>query len=180
VDLGEVALGPGREKRAYDCRVELGACAVANLGDRLFSRQRRAIGPRRGHRVEGIGHGENPGAWRNLLARSAARVTLPVPALVMKEDVWQRRPERRERTDQTGTREGVSAHLDPLPIVERAGLVENGAVEVELADVVQLAAQTKRREARVAPPEPARDHLRDRAHTSRMASRVGVPRLDRT
>jgi len=180
VDLGEVALGPGREERAYDCRVELGARAVAHLRNRLFSRQRRAIGPRRGHRVEGIGDGENPGARRNLLARSAARVTLPVPALVMEEDVRQRRPERCEWTDQAGACEGVSAHLHPLLIVERAGLAQNGAVEVELADVVQLAAQTKPREARVAPPEPARDDFCNRAHTGGMTSRVGVPRFDRT
>ncbi len=98
---------------------------------------------------------------------------------MVEEDVRQRGPESGERTDQTGSGEGVPPNLNLLPLVERAGLVQDVAVQVELPDVVELAAESKGREARAAPAEAARDHLREQAHTGGVTLRVGVPRLDR-
>jgi len=177
-DLAEVSLGPRGEERADDCGIELGTGAVAHLGESTRERQRLPVGPVRRHRIEGVGEREDPSAGGNLLARPAAGIAVPVPVLVVEKDVRQGWAERGKGPDQTGTGERVTAHLEPLALVQRTWLMEDGGVEIQLAHIVQLAPEPKRSKPRRAPAEPSGDHLRDDAHAGRMTPRVRVSRFD--
>src|SRR5687767_9743656 len=50
----------GAYERGHDSRVELRAGAVVQLGERPLPAHRRPVWPVRGHRVEGVAHGDDP------------------------------------------------------------------------------------------------------------------------
>ena len=84
-----------------------------------------------------------------------------------------------EAADQTCAGKRVALDLVELPLVQRPGLLEHRIVEAELADVVKECANPEGAEPRTLPTEATRHNLGERAHSIRMASRVGITRLDR-
>ena len=68
-----------------------------------------AIRPLRGHRIESIHDGDDPGALRNLLAESACRIPAAVPALMMEQNARQRRPQLLVAPDQARSGERVAS-----------------------------------------------------------------------
>ena len=54
--------------------------------NRLLVPRGGSVGPQRGHRVEGVGDGDDAGAERNLLAPEASRIAGAVEALVVVTD----------------------------------------------------------------------------------------------
>ena len=123
--------------------------------------------------------GDDACADRDLLARPPARVAASVPALVVEQDVRQRRPERLESADQPGAVERMPLDLAILALVERTGLAQDGVADVELADVMERCAEPERPEARVLPAEPPRDDHCERAHAVRVPAGVRVACFDR-
>src|SRR5437660_12110647 len=67
-------LAEGDEERTGDGRVELRAAPGANFGERLMPGARLLIRLLGDHRGEGLRHGEDGGANRNLAPRQAVRL----------------------------------------------------------------------------------------------------------
>ena len=65
----------GFHERVDDVRVELGAPSGLELGDGAFDGACGPVGPRRGHRVEGIGHGKHARGVRYVITHKAIRVS---------------------------------------------------------------------------------------------------------
>jgi hypothetical protein len=57
--------------------------------------------------------------------------------------------------------------------------LEHRVVEAELSDVVKECTNPEGAEPRVLPAEATRNHLSERAHSIRMAPRIGITRIDR-
>ena len=102
-------------------------------------RERRAVRPRRGHRVERVGDGEQARLDRDRVAAQPRGVAVAVPALVMEEDVRQRVARSAERADELRARARVGADLGELVERQRAGLAQEVAADGDLADVVDAA-----------------------------------------
>ena len=102
---------------------------------RARARAGTAVG---GHRLVGVGDREDARLERDRLAGEARRVSAPVDALVVGEhpvaDVAQVGVLEDPRAELR-----VAADLLPLAVVQRAGLVEDGVGDPQLADVVQHA-----------------------------------------
>src|SRR5687767_13886308 len=77
--------GVNAHERLDDTGVELATRDAIELLERLLFRPRLAVGTIVGERVEDVGHGDDAGAKRDLLALNATWVTRPVPMLVMRE-----------------------------------------------------------------------------------------------
>jgi hypothetical protein len=88
--------------------------------------------------VEGVAHGDDASAERDLVARQAVRVAAAVEALVAGADQRRHRAERRRGAQDALADDRVLAHERPLPVVERPGLGENRVRHGHLADVVEL------------------------------------------
>jgi hypothetical protein len=104
---------------------------------------------------------------------------MAVPALVVEEDVGERRTQRVETADQACAGERVALDLVELALVQRPGLLEHRIVEAELADIVKECANPETAEPRALPAEATRNNLGERANSIRMAPCVGITRLDR-
>src|SRR5581483_12148472 len=74
---------------------------------------------------------------------------------------------------------GVRPHDLPLPVRERAGLLEDRVGDPDLADVVQEAREPELAEALRREPEPLADHRAERADGLAVVARAGVLRVDR-
>ena len=82
----ERALPPRLGEDRHHVGVELRARAPLELGNRATLRERASVGPVGGHRVERVGHGKHASFYRYLGARTPARVSVAIPALVVMED----------------------------------------------------------------------------------------------
>src|SRR5439155_9209681 len=71
------------EERVDDLRIELRAAAALHLATGFVDGQRRSIGTIGGHRIEGVGHGEDARPQRDALAGDGIRIARAVPALVV-------------------------------------------------------------------------------------------------
>ena len=67
-------------------RIKLRALVADQFGPRLIERERLTVGPKRGHRVECVGHGDHPRFLGNLGTSQTIGITLAVPAFVMTAD----------------------------------------------------------------------------------------------
>src|SRR5207247_2022654 len=66
--------------------VQLRSGRVLQSMKRFLHGECLAVGPRRGHGRESVGHGEDPGDERNVLPGQSVQVALAVPALVVMAD----------------------------------------------------------------------------------------------
>ena len=73
----------GAQERADYVGVELRPGAALKLRGRLLVADGRAVGAHARHRVEGVGHGDDPRVKIYLLAAQARRIPPPVPPLVV-------------------------------------------------------------------------------------------------
>ena len=89
--------GPLRpDEGVHDVRIELDAAELAQLGQRLLGRERgHAVRPGGGHRLEGVGHVQDAGQLRDLVADEAIRVARAVEPLVVVADDRQLRGQSR-------------------------------------------------------------------------------------
>ena len=117
---GSSATANSSRKMLRDLRVELGAGAALDLGQRLFMGERTAVRPVARHRVEGVCDREHAGLERDLLACLPGRVARAVPALVVVEHVRNRVAQRGDAEDEPRAGLRVLADLRELVVVEAA------------------------------------------------------------
>jgi hypothetical protein len=118
--------------------IELRAGVRAQFRERILRRPPGAVGAVAAHRVEGIGAEDDPGDDRDVLAGQAVGVARSVVALVARPHHAGDRGDLRHRGEDGLALEGMAAHDRPLPLVERAGLVDDLGRHGDLADVVEL------------------------------------------
>src|SRR6266511_4190572 len=123
VDLLEIS---DRYERLSHRRVELGAGAGHDLLEGPLVGHRAPVGPVGGHGVEGVADREDARAQRDLLAAQAGGIAASVPALVVGADDLHRRSERLDAGHHLHPDLRVHPHDQPLLLVERAGLVQDG------------------------------------------------------
>ena len=155
-------LAPDLEEELRDLRVELRAGAGRDLDERMVDREHGPVGPRRGHRVERVGDGEEARLDRDRAAAQPRRVAVAVPALVMEEDVRERPwAERIGRTSSAPAR-GWLRIAPSSSSVSGPVLRRTLARDRDLADVVERRAEAERREPLGLPAEQLRDRLGER------------------
>ena len=133
----------------------------------------RAVG---GDRVQGVGHGEDPGFPGDLPAGQAVRVACPVVPLVVVENDVPDFGNELDFPDQAVAQSGVEADFIPFLRRQGAGLVENRVGDGDFSDVVQKGAFPEIFELSVVPvAEPAGQRLGVLGHGLGMAERLDVP-----
>ena len=135
-------------------------------------RERAAVGPRRDHRVEGVGDREDAGLDRDPAPAQPRRVAVAVPALVVEEDVRERVVEPPQRHDELRAGRRVAPDLRDLLERERSRLAEQLRADLDLADVVQRRGPAKRANPLAIPAQPQRDGLGERRDAGAVAERV--------
>ena len=180
VHLGTPSIGSASEldEDGRHDGIELRARARLDLVERGFVIERAAIRPRRRHRVVRIGDGQDPRLERNRVAGPAGRIALSVPALVVVEDVWDRKAELRQAREHPHARRRMTPYLLELAVVEPARLVPHLVGDGELADVVQPRTEPEPPDPLRAPAQPNRDRLAQRAHARAVTAHVRT-RVDR-
>ncbi|VUD74497.1 hypothetical protein MET9862_05128 [Methylobacterium symbioticum] len=100
---------------------------------------RRLVGPLAGERVEHIGHRDDAGGERDLLARPTMRVAAPVPALVMGLGNVGREADQLAgaAAEDAGAEMGVRLDQVELGRIELARLQQHGIGDGDLAHVVE-------------------------------------------
>ena len=161
-------------------RVELAACALFDLDERVLLGHRRSIRPARGHRVERVRDREHARLDRDRVTAQAMWIALPVPALVVMQHVGQRGADGLDRLDQPRACCRMGANRFELVLGQRPGFREDPRRNGQLADVVQRAADPQRLDAALRPAQPARDAFGEGGDAKRMPARVRVARLDRS
>ena len=121
-------------------RVGVEASGARLLGEdlrRSLGRKRGAVRPRLGHRVVGVGRGQQSGRQRELGAGRPAVIAGSVEALVVRSrDRGQCREERRARENSLAV-VGVQANLLPFIGRQRTGLLPDPRVDRHPAEVVE-------------------------------------------
>jgi hypothetical protein len=166
-------------ERRHHLRVELPPRELFQLGDRHFVRASRAIDAVARDRVEGVGDGEDARVEVDLFGAQAARVTRPVPLLVVLPDDARRPFQKFDALQNLLAVHGVTAHVHPFLRAELRGLVQDGVRHADLADVVQERAELQRaqilaRQIQLAPQTQA-----ETDDALRVAVRLAVARLQR-
>ena len=147
--------GPLASSTAATASASNGAAAALRaqpLGG-LGRRQRRPVRPRLGHRVEGVGGGEQPRRRRQLGGGRSAVVAGAVQTLVVGAG------QRRQRRQQRGAHQhalgviGVQADLLPLVGSQRPGLLPDARMDRDAPEVVHAARAADRRDLVVAHPQ---------------------------
>ena len=166
------------DERLDDVRVELGATAPPELGDREVDALRRLVRALAHHDLVRVRGRDDVRGQRHGVSGKTVRVSGPVEALVVRLND---RHEVRERLDGGQDRcpeRRVGLHDHPLLGGERSRLVEDRVGDPDLADVVQ-----ERRELHPADLIRGQLHLDgddagESGDPGRMAPRVGIPRVD--
>ncbi len=108
-----------------------------DLVARGVDRQRLAVRPIRGHGVERIDDGEDPGPQRDRLTGQAARVTGAVPPLLVAQHDVERRLEELDVLQHPVAHLRVLLHHGPLFLGQLARLEQDRVGDADLAHVVQ-------------------------------------------
>ena len=169
---GVPAVGPRLDEELSRDWVELRAGPFLHLGERVLVCERAAVGPRRDHRVEGVGDREDPGLDRDPAPAQPRRIAVAVPALVVEEDVRERVVEPPQRHDELRAGRRVAPDLRDLLERERSRLAEELRADLDLADVVQRRGPAKRANPLTIPAQPQRDGLGERRDAGAVAERV--------
>src|SRR5688572_23662318 len=97
----------GIDQGLHHPRVELVARAPEKLSEGLLDAAGSPVGASRGHGVEGVGNGDDPGELRDVLACQSHRVAATVQALVVVPDAGDRLVEELELADDLDALPGV-------------------------------------------------------------------------
>jgi hypothetical protein len=144
-------------ERPDQFRVELGAGATPDLADRVLEAGPLAIGAVGGHRVQGVGQGEDPGPDVDLLAEESPGVALAVEALLVAEDDRRRGAEEGDALDHLVADVRVALHLRPFLGSEASRLEQHRVGHADLPDVVEERAAADLLQLRAAEPQPLGD-----------------------
>ena len=149
--------------------------AAIDLGQRRLTRHRRPVRTIGDHRVERVGHRDDPRLDRDRRARQAVRITVTVPALVVVQDAIHADAERPDAAQHLRAGHRVLADLDHLVRIERTALAQDLLADGELADVVQRPSHPDRLLHVLAGVERTNERQRELRHSGRMRgqSRVG-------
>ncbi len=124
------------------------------------------VGAHRGDYVEGIGNRHDARSERDLLASQPARVTAPVPPLVVlghgEHAVSQ---PARQRGSQLGAERRMRLDDRELVVGEAARLVQDRFVDAQLSDVVDESGPAQSVELDATEPELLAEHLRIGTHS---------------
>ena len=134
----------GGEEGVDDLGVPL--LAGAGLEDfiDLFDGHALAVGAVAGHRVEGVGHGDDAGDERDLVAGELERIAAAVPLFVVMQHGGQHVGELLDVGENAVAQLGVLLDVLELGVGQLARLAEHGVVDADLADVVQQAGHVER------------------------------------
>src|SRR5271156_2560121 len=113
------------QKGADHSRIELGTRTFADDLDARLEGGSPAIGPVRGNGIEGVGHGEDSGAWKNFIALEAAGIALAIVPLVMSKHEFGRVSKKGNVCNQIEADLNVALHEFSFIRRERPGLEEN-------------------------------------------------------
>ena len=122
----------------HDGGIELGPRLADDLAPGLGPGERGAVRSVARHRVQRVGDGEDARREWDVGPGDAVRIALAVPPLVVGADDPQ--PQALEEGDPAEhllAEQRVRPHRAPLPIVERAGLLEDAVRDPDLADVME-------------------------------------------
>src|SRR3954447_8048594 len=158
---------------------ELRPLAVHKLAQRGLGSHRIAVRAARGHRVVGVGDGDDTGQQRDLLADPPVRVARSVDSLVMRADDVRHLAVVLHGEQDVGADLGVLTHPCPLLVGQRGLLVQDLRRQPDLADVVHQSGEVDELDVLLGHPHLARDVARVDRHSRRVARRVAVARLER-
>ena len=145
----------------------------------LLDRERRhPIRPLGGHRLEGVGHVEDPGELRDLVADQAVRIARAVVPLVVVANDRQLRGELRDRRDDLGAEHRMGVHHHPLVARQPVLLLEDAVGHADLADVVEEAAPLEGLELRLRDVHLLADVDGDRLHPMAVLAGERIPLVD--
>ncbi len=136
VDTGRFA--HHRDEDGGETRVELRSCLLLDFFQGVFDRQRIAVRPVGGHRVEGVDDREDACRERDLDSPKPVRVAGAVPALVVRGGDPRGGAVQVRNLGEDPLAEGdVSFHQSELLTVELAGLEQDRVGHADLSDVVE-------------------------------------------
>ncbi len=168
--------GPG--ERGDHTGVELGARAPLQFGDGHLDRPGPAVGAGGGHRVEGVGDGDDPGALGDLGADQAVRVAAAVEAFVVVQDRGAGLAEEGDPADHLMAVLGMQFDDPAFLGGQRAVLAQQPGGDAELADVVQDAGEAQGLDAFVVHAEFPGDHHGGLSDAFAVAAGVAVLDVD--
>ena len=162
-----------------DERVELAAPLLPHHRERPLHRQGPSVDAFGRERVENVRHGGDPALERDRIAGEAARITLPVPALVVHERDRRREVQHlRGRAAQEPMADlGVAPHRAALVVGEGAPLQQDLVGDGDLADVVQRARIAQQAAAILLEAEASRDLLAHPRHPLRVMTGLRIAEL---
>ena len=118
-------------------RIELLARLGFDLRERLIEGDRLSVGPDRGHRVDDVGNGEDSCRRGYVVPGKAVGVTTAGPALMVVTHDLADDVRKTQRSDDAFSEDRVGFEYPSLRVGERAGLVEYGVGDPDLAYVVK-------------------------------------------
>lgn len=121
----------------HQAGVELRAGALLQLCHRLRMRPRRAIGPVGGHRVVGIGYGDDARGKGDLLARQTVGIAIAIPSFVVMVDPGNDALQGFNRLDNLRAVVGMEMNRVSLVRGEWFHLAQDFIWDGDLAHVVQ-------------------------------------------
>ena len=104
--------------------------------------------------IKYIGYLENPRHYRDVVAGQTVGITAAVPVLMVVPDDGQHIPEASQRVDYGLPNYRMGAHNLPFPIVEGAGLQEDGVRDADLAHVMQITGTFESAQRVLRQPDP--------------------------
>ncbi len=183
--IGGVGAAAGAQllgERLDDARVELCARAALEFRQRLLLAARHAVSAagdaRRRHRVVRVGDEHDPRRERDLLAGELVGIARAVPPLVVVENALGHRVDA-EALEHPVADLRMALEHEPLGVAERRRLPQQLLRDRELAEVVEVAAESDQLDRRLVGAEPARDPCGVLADALRVPSVVRVARVDR-
>src|SRR5579884_2305324 len=124
--------------------VKLGSRAALQFRSGGLYRHGLAVGALRGHGIERIDDGEDARTERNIGSGKAIWIAGAIPAFMVRNDQRGQGAEGSAKFFKNAAANfGMLLHYRPLLVGQRAGLVQNGVWNADLADVMQDRAQAQ-------------------------------------
>jgi hypothetical protein len=166
------------DKRVDEHRVELAARPLTQLGDRFVDLPGAPVRTGRGHRVEGVGHRDDPREFGDLAGGQAERVALAVHPLVVMHDAGQRFLQEPDLPDDLKAAHRMKLDGGQFLFGQRARLLQDLGGHAELPHVVQHAGVPDGLDPFRVHADLAGEHRRSLGHPLAVAAGIEVLGLD--